>query len=332
MDNLDQIEPFPRPTGNNISCNEVLTVLDEHWLPISDELRDLMDREDITQFAQVSGLIMRTAVIDEASGSPSSHIFELNSNRLEEDVTEFIDTNAEGSDDDKQALLELEMAEIDSNQTLADLYSPESSNASPAFYDFSVLLRPVAFSSEGASLLWKILRSTVHPEHNSEHHFSYDKTSKVRWDKGLGFEKYFTEVLLEDQHQPKSDTNSIVYQDSGIPLFYRLPNVNADNTENRYDGSIALSLQDITVNGIFVPSGTLVGIESEIISENSETRVLSTDSIKSVFPLRLSLFSLPPSEARVSFGDLYREYERNKSVVPTLENFKQVAAAIAQSN
>lgn len=83
-----------------------------------------------------------------------------------------------------------------------------------------------------------------------------------------------------------------------------------------------------------LPPGTLLGITNDLDPaklEESEDQVIGLNHVKGVYPLGLTVFCLPPDEARLAFGKHYQDFEelrRSSLPVPVLENFKAAAENI----
>jgi hypothetical protein len=178
-------------------------------------------------------------------------------------------------------------------------------------------------------LLVDLLKGAVlRPDRDGIPAFNYER--KRKWLNCKDSEFYMSVTLGGTDLRRDSYARVAVYcNETGQPVIYQKRGDYGIKHNDDHSNLTAITLKPILVNGMLLPPGTLIGLESSQDSINQDTtrdHVLPISCITGVIPLRLTVFALPPSEAMSTFGLHYLDffqssYSRNK-FVPTLETFQ----------
>jgi hypothetical protein len=173
-----------------------------------------------------------------------------------------------------------------------------------------------------------LMGAVLRPDREDIPAFNYEK--KRMWLNCKDSEFYMSSTLGGTSLRRECLARAAVYcNETGQPIIYQKRGDYAIKHNDVHSNSTAITLKPILVNGMLLPPGTLIGLESSqdnINQEKTRDHVLPISCITGVIPLRLTVFALSPPEAMSTFGlhylDFFQSSHACNKFVPTLETFQ----------
>lgn len=175
------------------------------------------------------------------------------------------------------------------------------------------------FRYKSAEILWKIMHSEVSP-FRSRYNFNYKNGEESIYGNCKDSEAYFLMAASENW----SDMQIYTFEnENNQPIIIQ-------KGGNGTKSTTAINLVDLNINGIYVPRGTLLGIEHDYdIRAQVDEKKFPVSGIKSILPLRLTFWSIPRNEVEIAFQDHWRNFVHSfapsyeHTELPTLEFLAQ---------
>lgn len=334
---IDLVEnhPIPEMSGENPEvsidrrnpvCQEVSSILEKEGVPLSEEMKRLLNIEDERSknrygnpYALVSGKIMRELVLHGSNSSDANReLFGIETYNAWDDILDYLaKEHPELDQQQRDEVASMELAEV--------MEDPRE------FYGLSSL-QNIDGQSMGATALLDLLRQAAYPiqAEESTPKFACVENRKKTYGNCKDSESYLS-AALEGGNGRAYGARAVVYTDTdGNPVIYQKAGHFHIEDSGTYSNATGITLRPVLINGILVPAGTLVGIENDIDNHRDvkEDQVKSVSEINGLLPLRLSMYSFEPDESAKIFGQQYREFgevvqawDKNESV-PTMETFE----------
>jgi len=325
----------------NPVCKEVLSYVEENGIPLSFEMKRLLELKDDGRYggaiALATGELMRNlALYGTGSQEVNESIFGINTYESWDDILDYIkDGDPTLNDDETRRLAEMEIAEVMSNPR--------------EFYGLTPLNESVD-TSPMATRIIGLLRQATYQETPPEGTPIFDAVSdrKTRFANCKDSEFYLSKTLPESAGR-REGARTIVYCDeSGRAVLYqKAGDYHIDTRSNsnaHFESATAISLCEICVNGVMLPPGTLVGLDT-IHGMNyrkfMDDTVMGIDQITGVLPLRATMYTDEPIDPVTTFGQHYTDFLENISAhreyglgeeVPTLETFRDYARQVVDNS
>jgi len=313
------------------ACGEIVKFCETNGIPLSKRMRGYLTGEGVkterygSEYTLASGHLIRTITRAEGDGS-RLEVFGLgygNQFELEGEISAELAQDRSLSDERIRDLVELEMFEImrDPRGRYPGILKLES-------------LADVEMS-ESAGLFLDLCGQCFRKLDGSGKNPSFERSNRGRYLFCSDSEFYMAARLSERI----DGADSTVFFDGDKPIFFQKTGRFKTSYGKEGDGFVtnatAITLCPVEVNGIVLPSGTLVGLETNI-DEGGESYVrkegdqrYGIERIKGIMPLRLSIFAVDESEQERAFGSHYTKFKDTVEGwggrVPVLEDFVKKA-------
>ncbi len=325
----------------NPVCKEVLDYVDVNDIPLSSEMKILLEQKDDGRYggaiARATGKLMRSLVLHgTGSQEADERIFGINTYNAWNDILDYIeDKNPTLDNEETRRLAEIEYAEV-----MAD---PRE------FYGLTPLNDVESNASPMAEQIIRLLRQAAYTETPPGGTPTFDvRDQNVKYANCKDSEFYLSKTLPESAGRLEGARAIIYCDESGRAIFYQKAgdyHMDTRSSSNEYfESATAIALCEVCVNGVMFPAGTLVGLDT---NHGMDYRKFMDDTVKGieqitgVLPLRSTMFTDEPVDPQAVFGEhyidfisnisAYREYQSGAEV-PTLETFRDYARRVIDNS
>jgi len=281
------------------------------------------------EFAVGGGFILRRAVAPREGSLFGLMGKDFESARNE--VWDFIEEQGEASP-----------AEIDQ---VADMEMEEIKKEPGVFFDqIRKLKEKTDFNWEGTKMLYRFIKDAFYPPKKDRQTTSlpYKKRETgLKWADCKDMEFYFATSLRESKQRQENGASALVFYDQEGPLIFQRTGRYKMSHSDKYSESTAINLRPISVNGVRLPPGTIIGVSTKHsekdmkkIIESKEDHILPANQITGVFPIRPSIYNISPDQQKETFGSHYDDFKSvflawNPSMpLPDITDFQQTAKEI----
>jgi len=320
------------------ASDEILRFFEENDIPLSYEISGILTSELHTghrygtEFAIASGKLVRHLVRKPARKLALMDLDDPNviTQRIAEEMME------DG---------ELDKLTIEARMELIRLESEEVQQNPLAHFPNVRIMKKLAEGaglSQASRLMVDLIAQAASEDLPSEYEFDVDEEGKYLLCKDS---EYYLARRIDRTYEDRFGAKCTVYHDKyGDPVFFQKTGSYKVNYERDARGittnATAITLKTITVNGVNVPPGTLVGLRTNIDDTTNSDRThlreginqaYDISTIEAVMPLRLTMFAVDDGEREFVFGEQYTELKSAIGEVPSLNDFETKARGVLGS-
>lgn len=329
-------------SSTNPPCSEFFDFLKRNKLNLNSKIERILagDSPCIPRFGNAfslgAGYVLRRAVLRESL--PFS-LLGKSPNEIEKEIKEMtrepqelpfsISGSRPLSPEEMDQMISMEMAEVE------EMAIRGIANSSPPNFNW-----------RGAEMLYGFIREAFYPSEEDEKQLTLPlllpRESGIVWASCRDTDYYLAASLLETNQRKKNGASALIYYDEEKrPVILQRTGQYKMNNGSKYSESVAVNLESMVVNGVYLPPGILMGVLTEVsggemvrIIDSTDDNVLSIKKIKGIFPIRPTIFAINPDQQEATFGSHYQAFKEafmdwNPRVdLPSMEDFRRTAGEI----
>lgn len=314
------VQTIQKTEKSNPVCSEVLNSAESLGVPLNMQVSELLNEGNTRYgngFALASGKVIRALAENGAeSDAVYSEIFGIDTNKEYDDIEKYVlEQEPDLSDEDRRKVVLEELSEVSVDPKV--------------FYNLDRIKKDKPnFENNGAELFWGFLEEAVTSEKGLGVEIPFKES--VKWGNCKDSEYYMASTLPEGSMGRNAGARCVVYVDEeNKPVIYQKSGEYKIEINEEFSNATAINLVPITVNGVTLPPGTLLGISGELDKSDlkkPEDQVVPLKKIQGVFPLRLTAFSLPREDAKLAFAEHYTNFSVSYGKqTPELQDFEKAA-------